>query len=138
MATDVFGVQVTPADCRLRSLTVKIDLADYAVATDWDIREVIAAILSQERSKGFRLHVNVLGCWYEKFSFGLLSHLGHQPKMASVMLVTLGVTAKVQLTLASLPNRKPPVCAVEDVGSFLGANGDEWGVFLEEKLGKSP
>lgn len=134
MSKDVFGVGTTPSHCKLRALTVRIDLADYT--SEWRVDELLAPIFTQNKSKGFRLSVNVVGWWNKHFDFDIISSLGSKLKEAFDRLAAEGMTASARLTLFVAERRRlrPERIIFEDVGDMLGASEDGWEEFLMERL----
>ncbi|OAG05006.1 uncharacterized protein CC84DRAFT_1260274 [Paraphaeosphaeria sporulosa] len=140
MTTDVFGAGVTPADCKLRALTARIDLSDYIhVAQSIQIDRLLEPMRTQHKSEGFTLCVNVVGWWTDDFPFDLISGLGSKLGEVFEKLAEGNVTASARIMLVQyVPEGEgSKVNIIEGVGNMLGASEDVWEEFLKEKLGRT-
>ncbi|KAF2447176.1 hypothetical protein P171DRAFT_519473 [Karstenula rhodostoma CBS 690.94] len=138
MSTDVFGAGVTPADCKLRALTARVDLSDYMhTAQSAQMDTLLEPIRTQHKSDGFKLCVNVVGWWTDDFAFDLISDLGSKLGGAFKKLTQGGVAVSAQIMLFQYVPNGSKVNTVEDVGDMLGASEDAWEEFLTEKLGRT-
>lgn len=134
MFMDVFGAGIAPKDCKLRALTVRIDLSDYMHKTQSvQVDKLLAPIRRQYRSAGFELRVNVVGWWADNFSIVFIADLAAELGEAFQKLAQVGVKASVQVML-SHGSMVETMYGVEDL---LGANQGVWEQYLDAQLGKA-
>lgn len=140
--TDIFGIGITPAECKMRELTVKVDVCEYEYNLPKHLTEIeslFEPLLALDAIAGFKMHIRV-AVWNKSYlDLCPLALIGNQLKTAVTKFKNKGAEVTTRYIFCTKLSSYGQWRAYLDmeIGDMLGAMDAEWKIFMEEKVSQS-